>query len=214
MRIIITCLLMGLSCPSGCPPPPFKPKNTTAYTIHQMARILSTNRRLVFVFGVLVFLMCFVASGMGESARSARKVAAASEFDEEETEALKDWEEDGEWDEEEDEDQDLEDGFEDEEEDEFEDEEDGFEEEDEREMTDYEAEEEDDIDDEGPEWDEALDQIEDGDGPSLDLGDLEGLIDKEDLMRKLEEMGLDLDVSLLRMRFNSSLDMAFSWKDT
>lgn len=205
---------MGLSCPSGCPPPPLKPKNTTAHIIHKMASILSTNRRLVFVFGVLIFLMCFVASSMGESARSARKVAAASEFDEEETEALKDWGEDGEWDEEEDEDQDLEDGFEDEEEDEFEDEEDGFEEEDEREMTDYEAEEEDDFDDEGPEWDEALDQIEDGDGPSLDLGELEGLIDKEDLMRKLEEMGLDLDVSLFRMRFNSSLDVAFSWKDT
>ena len=119
-----------------------------------MASILRTNRRLVFIFGLLIFLVCFVSMGAGKVAAKGKAAAVVEEeeYDEEDRELMKDFDEE----EEEDEDGDSED------------------------------------------WDEEEDMDEDedeeGESRGLAMDDLDGLIDKEDLMRQLEAMGLSMEV--------------------
>jgi hypothetical protein len=123
-----------------------------------MASILRTNRRLVFIFALVIFLACFVSMGAGKVAKG--KAAAVVEEEEdmydeaEENRLMKEFEDE---EDEEDEDEDFED------------------------------------------WDEEdLDADEDEEGESRGLAeeDLDGLIDKEDLMRQLEAMGLSMEVRL------------------
>ena len=121
-----------------------------------MASILRTNRRLVFIFGLLIFLVCFVSMGAGKVAAKGKAAAVVEEeeYDEEDRELMQEFDEE---EEKEDEDGDFED------------------------------------------WDEEEDMDadedeEDGESRGLAMDDLDGLLDKEDLMRQLEAMGLSMEV--------------------
>jgi len=74
----------------------------------------------------------------------------------------------------------------------------------EREMMEEFDEDEEDEDEDIDEWDEE-DMDEEGEDRKLTIDDLDGMIDKEDLMRQLDAMGLTLDVRMLGKREESGL---------
>jgi len=112
---------------------------------------------LVFIFGLLIFLVCFVSMGAGKVAAKGKAAAVVEEeeYDEEDRELMKDFDEE-------------------------------------------EEEEDEDEDGDSEDWDEEQDMDEDedeeGESRGLAMDDLDGLIDKEDLMRQLDAMGLSMEV--------------------